>query len=148
VFPQRQAPALQLSAWMALQAKQVAPPVPHVADAGVLHVVPVQQPLAHDVASHTHSPPTQCCPPSHAALPPQVHCPAAEHASARAASHWTQAAPPVPHEANEDPLQVVPLQQPSAQAQVEQTPPVQVSPAGQAEHASPAPPHASEAVPG
>lgn len=114
----------------------------------MLHVVPVQHPLAHDVASHTQRPPTQRCPPAHAGSPPHVHLPAAEQPSAVEVEHWTHAVPPVPHDAIVDALHVIPLQQPSGHVQPEQAPAAQVSPAGQAEHASPALPHAVGALPG
>jgi hypothetical protein len=146
--PQRHAPAAQLSDSTGLHGKHDAPPVPQFAAEGVLHVVPLQQPLAQDVASHTQRPPTQCCPPAHAGLPPQVHFPAAEQASAVEAVHWTHAAAPLPQDAKEDGAQVIPLQQPSGHAQPPQAPPVQVSPAAQAEQASPALPQAVGTLPG
>jgi hypothetical protein len=146
-LPHLHCPALQLSASIALHGKHDAPPVPHVAVEGALHVPSVQHPLAQEVASHTQRPPTQRCPPAHSGLPSQVHLPAAEHPSA-VAVHWTQATPPIPHDMIVDGVQVIPLQQPSAHAQPEQAPELQVFPSGHAEHASPALPHALGTLPG
>jgi hypothetical protein len=65
----------------AAHATQAAPPVPHCeadCDESGTQVLPLQQPLGHDVASHTHWPVflSQSCPDAHA----------------------RQAAPPVPQE--------------------------------------------------
>lgn len=81
-------------------------------------------------------------------MPPQVHLPAAEQASAVVDEHAAQVAPSMPHVAKVEPLQVVPLQQPSAQAQLGQTPAAQASPPGHWEHARPALPHALGVLPG
>lgn len=40
-------------------AVQATPPTPHAPLVGTLQVVPLQQPAAHETASHTHAPPTQ-----------------------------------------------------------------------------------------
>jgi hypothetical protein len=56
--PQRHSPpAEQLSAACPSHLTQVAPALPHVASDRRLHVAPSQQPLGHDVSSHTQSPP-------------------------------------------------------------------------------------------
>ena len=47
------------SAFVVSQAAHAAPLAPQVASVGVLQTPPVQQPLGHDVASHTHAPPLQ-----------------------------------------------------------------------------------------
>lgn len=96
--PHRQAPvASQLSLDNALHVTQDAPPVPQLVALRAWHAPALQQPLGHEVPSHTQSPAAHSCPPSHAVLPPQVHCPVvAEHPSALAASHAVQALPPVP----------------------------------------------------
>ena len=147
-LPQWQAPALQLSDWIASHGKHEAPPVPHWAAEGVLQVEPVQHPLGQEVASHTQRPPAQRCPPSHAGLPPHEHWPVVEQASAVAASHWTQATALTPQDAKADIVHVIPLQQPSGQAQLVQAPPVQASPVRHAEHARPALPQALGVLPG
>jgi hypothetical protein len=72
---------------------QTPPPVPHAEDSSVVtHVVPLQQPLGHDVGSHTHALPLQRCPVAHAMQTP----------------------PPVPHAADVSAVTqlVPPLQQP------------------------------------
>ena len=60
----RQAPVgeqvLPGSAPPLVQSTQLPPLVPHCAFDGVTHAVPLQQPLAHEVASQTQLPPTQC----------------------------------------------------------------------------------------
>ncbi len=60
-LPQRQLPLTQLSATVddALQLVHAPPLVPHVPAAAALQVLPEQQPLGHEVASHTHAPLTQ-----------------------------------------------------------------------------------------
>jgi hypothetical protein len=73
VLPQRHSPALQLSAPTASHPKQLAPGRPQFAAESGSQVEPLQQPLGHEVASHTQRPPAQRCPPPHAGWPPQVH---------------------------------------------------------------------------
>ncbi len=85
-----------MSAEAVLHATHVAPADPQVASERVLHVVPLQQPLGHDVPSHTHRPARQRWPAAHGPWPPQLHWPAVQP-SARFASHAEQACPPVPH---------------------------------------------------
>jgi len=59
--PHIHAPSLlHLSARVALQAAQLAPGAPHVLSPSVVQLLPLQQPLAQDRASHRHAPPTQC----------------------------------------------------------------------------------------
>jgi len=41
-------------------------------------VLPLQQPVPHDVASQVHAPLTQCCPEGQASAPPQVQTPAVQ----------------------------------------------------------------------
>jgi hypothetical protein len=58
--PQVQAPPAQPSAVpSAVQSTHVTPAVPQLAALDAVHVVPAQQPPAHDMASHTHTPPLQ-----------------------------------------------------------------------------------------
>jgi hypothetical protein len=90
-------------------------------------VLPLQQPLGHDVASHTHCPPPlQPCPDAHAA----------------------QAAPPLPHELLDSLLsdsQLPPLQQPGHDIPPqEHAPPAQACPEAQALHAAPPTPQSAE----
>ena len=58
--PHAHPPDAHPSASAGSHAMHVFPPPPHVEVAGALHVPLWQQPLAHEVASHTHAPPTQC----------------------------------------------------------------------------------------
>jgi hypothetical protein len=46
---------------VAAHVEHAAPPAPQAGPVSpVVHVAPAQQPLAHDVASQTHAPETQC----------------------------------------------------------------------------------------
>jgi hypothetical protein len=72
--PHLQLPLVQLSARVELQATQVAPPVPQVANTDGLQVVPAQQPL-HEVALHWQLPLRHCWPELHGALLPHLHVP-------------------------------------------------------------------------
>lgn len=85
-----------------------------------------QQPLGHEMESHSHVPLTQCCPLAHSAPAPQVHVPDEEQVSA-VIGHVLQAPPPVPHELGvPGDTQVDPEQHPEqVAAQDPQTPPVQ-----------------------
>ena len=56
-MPHVQLPAVQPSDSPGSHATHVAPSMPQVAFAGIVHVVPWQQPVGHDAASHTHWPP-------------------------------------------------------------------------------------------
>lgn len=130
------------------QAAHVRPGWPHVCRLIALHVLPVQQPVGHDVALQTHWPPTQSCPGSHAPPVPQTHWPP-RHVSPRwlvaQSKHTT---PLVPHGAGPPSLRwQTPLkQQPFGQLvalQPEQVVPSQVLPDGQLWHALPFAPQAS-----
>lgn len=97
LVPHLQLPPLQLSLVSASQLPHVPPPVPQLALLGVLQVFPAQQPVEHEVASHTHAPPTQRWPTLHAApVVPHWQAPPAQ-LSARVASQVAQPAPPPPH---------------------------------------------------
>jgi hypothetical protein len=137
-LPQLHTPLKQVSAVSALQTLQAPPPAPQVAREGGLHVVPLQHPAGHEVASQTHSPPWQLWPAEHAGPPPQVHAPAEEQASARVVSHVMHPPPPVPQEVMELVRHWFPLQQPFGHevASQVQAPPVQCWPLG---HAAPEP---------
>jgi hypothetical protein len=78
-----------------VQSMHVPPLAPHVVAPRETHAVPAQQPLAHEVASHTHAPDTQRWPDAHGAPLPHAHAPAV-HRSDRA-SQARHATPPVPH---------------------------------------------------
>ena len=100
--PQEQTPAaLQLSALVGSQARQAPPLVPQVASAVVLQVVPEQQPLAQEVASHTQAPAWQRWPVWQAAPLPQRQAPSGEQVSALAGSQLTHAAAAVPQAGSE-----------------------------------------------
>lgn len=59
-LPQRHAPPLQVSARTGSHAAHDAPAVPHALVVGTaLQLVPAQQPVGHEVASHTQRPPAQ-----------------------------------------------------------------------------------------
>jgi hypothetical protein len=64
--------------------------------AGTVQVLPLQQPVGHDVASQAHAPPTQRCPLPHAGPLPHVHAPASEQVSAFVASQAMHALAPTP----------------------------------------------------
>ncbi len=57
--PQAHWPDTHASARVLSHAMQVAPPLPHAVIEVVAHIAPAQQPLGHEVASHTQAPPTQ-----------------------------------------------------------------------------------------
>lgn len=81
-----------------LHAVHALPPLPQAPALGCAsHVAPLQQPLGHDVESHTHAPlvGSHRCPAEHdVAL--HTHAPLAPHAGV-APMHAAQAAPPAPH---------------------------------------------------
>jgi len=149
-LPQRQDPDVQLSALVALQTRQVAPPVPQLAVDGALQVVPVQQPSGHEVVSQTQAPTAQRWPAPQAAAVPQAQLPLVAQLSALFTSQATQAPPAVPHAAVPATLQVAPEQQPLAQVvllQLLHTPAVQVSTPGQTSQIRPALPQAPRSFP-
>jgi hypothetical protein len=144
---------------------QLAPPVPHALCDGRAHRLPVQQPLAQEVASQTHLPPEQRWPLTHAGPVPHAQAAVAEQLSALVGLQATHAPPPVPHAPSERGVQLLPLQQLLGQEVALQThapathcwplahagpepqrhePPPQLSAviALQATHAAPAVPHA------
>lgn len=146
--PHLQVPfASHVSAESEVHAKQVEPAGPQLESVRVSHVVPLQQ-AAHDVASQTQVPASQCWPVTQAALPPHVHLPCAEHPSAFVLSHATQALPPAPHVVRLAAWQSLPVQHPSGHAQLLQAPALHASPDLHAWHATPALPQALVMVPG
>jgi hypothetical protein len=86
---------VQLSA-VAPQLVHAPPFVPQVEDEGALQVVPLQQPLGHDVELQTQAPPTHCWPAAQAGLLPQRHAPLVEQLLAPM-PQLTHAAPAGPH---------------------------------------------------
>lgn len=111
--PHWQAPAaLQVSAVLESQAEQAAPGAPQAASDRVVQLVPLQQPLGHEVALQTHWPCTQRCPPPQGALAPHRQVPPSPQVSAVLLSHETQLAPAVPQALSLGEVQVLPLQQP------------------------------------
>ena len=113
-----------------------------------LQVTPSQQPLGHEVASHTQLPPRHRCPAAHAGPVPHAQAPPTQ-ASANTGSQAMQAAPAVPHATEEGSLHIEPEQQPVGHpaAQVSQTPPTQ-SPPPQLSQLPPPAPHALGVSPG
>jgi hypothetical protein len=131
--PQAHAPPLQVSALVASQVAQPPPAVPHALTVGAVHTLPAQQPLGHEVASHTHAPPTHRCPAPHGAPAPHTHAPFL-HVSAFCGSHAPHAPPAPPHaDADGEVTQVFPWQHPAqVVAHPAQLPATQASPAAQA----------------
>jgi hypothetical protein len=138
--------AEQVSARTVSQATHVAPAVPQVPNARVLHVAPSQQPSGHDVESQTHCPARQRWPVVHAALPPHVQAPAV-HPSAALVLHAVHAPAAVPHVVTDAEWHVSPEQQPSGHTQPLHTPPLHCSVAPQGAQALPPLPQAEVASP-
>ena len=102
------------------------------------HAPPAQQPVGHEVPSHTQVLATQRWPCAQVAPVPHRQSPAAEQLSERA-SHATQLAPALPQVVTERFEQVVPVQQPlghevASQAQAPLTQRWPVPQAGPAPH--------------
>jgi hypothetical protein len=147
--PHRHVPLVShRSAASALHAMHDSPPVPQVAGPRTSHVVPLQHPAGHEVASQMHAPAMHRWPLLHAVFPPQVHAPPAEQPSVSVASHITHAAPPAPHVAGLAGWHSVPEQHPLEHWHPLHAPAAHVSPDGHALHALPAAPHRDVAVPG
>ena len=132
-LPQRQPPVAEQLSERASQAKQVAPAVPQLASERVTQVVPLQQPLGHEVASHTQPLVVQRWPAAQAAPAPHEHAPVALHRLAVLLSQATHAAPLAPQVASAGALHTAPLQQPVGHEVASQTqaPPVQRWPLAQ-----------------
>jgi hypothetical protein len=114
--PQRQPPAVeQLSASTGSQVTHVDPASPHESTARSRQRPDMQQPLGHELASHTHWPPAQRCPPAQARFGPQWHMPPGPHPSALVGSQVWQAAPAIPHVGRLRCWHTLPAQQPSGQ---------------------------------
>jgi hypothetical protein len=95
------------------QATQAAPLIPQADADGVVHVEPEQQPLGHEVESHTQVPATQSCPAPHAGFNPHRQTPPT-HASA-SGPQVTQVTPPTPQANIEESRHSEPAQQPLGQ---------------------------------
>jgi hypothetical protein len=83
------------------QALHAPPLAPQLPSDGTAQVLPLQQPVGHDVASQAHAPATQRWPLPHAGPLPHVHAPANEQVSAFVASQATHLLAPIPHALNE-----------------------------------------------
>lgn len=103
------------------QVKHALPLFPHwVADGGVRHDAPAQQPDGHDAALHTHVPATQAWPGAQALPPPHRHWPPLQLSLRR--PHATHAPPLEPQLAVEAPdWQTPPEQQPDGHDVASQT---------------------------
>jgi hypothetical protein len=75
VRPQRHAPPAQVSAFEGSHVAQVLPPAPQLSADGVRQTLFLQQPVGHEVASHTHAPPTHRWPRLHALPAPHMQVP-------------------------------------------------------------------------
>jgi hypothetical protein len=143
--PHTQLPAAeQPSARVPSQTPHAPPPLPHEDGDGVWQLPPAQQPLGHELASHTQWPPRQCWPAPQAGPAPQTQAPEAEQPSARFASHPTHATPPLPQVVSEGTLHVAPEQQPFGQLMALhplQAPELHICPAGQVSQRPPPVPH-------
>jgi hypothetical protein len=120
-LPQRQLPVDEQLSDRASHVTQVDPALPQALAARAAQVVPLQQPLGHDVASHTQAELTQRWPPAQAGPVPQLHSPEAPHRSALLVSQATQLVPLVPQVARVVGLQRLPAQQPPAHEVASQT---------------------------
>jgi hypothetical protein len=112
-----------LAAW-ASHAKHDDPAPPQFIVERTSHVVPLQQPAGHDVASQMQLPPAQRCPPPHCAPLPQVQAPfVASQPSALEGSHATHTDPWAPQVAVVAGVtHVVPSQHPLHDPQLEHVP--------------------------
>jgi hypothetical protein len=128
-----------------LQLVQAPPFEPQLCSDEAVQVAPLQQPLGHEVASHTQAPPTQRCPLVHTwPLVPHTHAPPA-HRSAVAGSHAEHTEPFAPHASTDGELQLLPLQQPFGHESALQplhAPAAQLCPLAQVWHAAPPEPQA------
>jgi hypothetical protein len=98
---------------LVVQSTHSRPEVPQVVVERARHVVPSQQPDAHDIVSQMQAPSMHRCPVAHGAPLPHRHAPPA-HVSERP-SQATHTSPPVPHAiAVGGELQVDPEQHPLA----------------------------------
>jgi hypothetical protein len=117
------------------QSWQAPPPLPQLVSAVPgRQAPPAQQPFGHEVASHTHAPPTQRWPAPHAApVAPQAHTPLARQRSA-VMPHGEQLLPALPQLAIEAGWQLLFAQHPLAHetASHTQLPCTQCCPAAQA----------------
>lgn len=134
----------------AAQSVQRPPAAPHEVGERDMQSLPAQHPVGHELASHTHAPPTHAWPALHETPAPHAHVPSAAHRSERR-SHAAHATPPAPHAlAVVEVTQLAPEQQPAhvTALQPAHTPPTHASVPGQVAHAAPPAPHPSVAVPG
>jgi hypothetical protein len=122
VASQTHCPVVVLHSWPVAHAAQLAPAAPHdppFSDAYGTHVLPLQHPFGHDVASHTQRPPLHSWPTAHAMqtapAAPQDAVDSPESGShVPALQHPVHDVPPHEH---------APLEQVSLALQVPQLPP-------------------------
>src|SRR5258706_8258203 len=100
--------AVQVSDLVASQLVQVEPALPQLETARTAQMAPAQQPLGHEVPSHTQAPLEQRWPTPHGALMPHRQVPLAPQLSALPSSQTAQVPPAVPHALSDLALQVVP----------------------------------------
>jgi hypothetical protein len=146
--PQSQTPATQESAPMPHGWHRL-PGVLHALVEVIVQTLPMQQPFGHEVASHTHAPPEQRCPPVHRVFPPHVHAPLTQP-SARVESHAMQPEPGMPQAVTLGVgLHVGPEQHPPQLVvlQPEHAPPEQLWPPGHVWHVTPPAPQAFGSFP-
>jgi hypothetical protein len=108
--PHLQAPPVQLSP-ATPQSTHAPPTGPQAAVEIVVQLRPLQQPLGHDVASHTQMPPLHRWPVAHCGPLPQAHMPFV-HWLATTLLQLPHTTPPMPHEPSDGVVQLLPVQQP------------------------------------
>lgn len=115
LLPQRQPPLLQVSVLPAHD-RQAPPLVPQApADVPGMQLLPLQQPVGHELGSQTHEPVEQLWPTAQAAPLPQRQAPAGEQLLANVESQVWQAPPSAPQLVSEGVVQIPFRQQPFAQ---------------------------------
>jgi hypothetical protein len=100
----------QLSAVEGSHATHISPPTPQFGSPGVMHVVPEQHPLGHEVALQAHTPSKQICPETQAGRLPHVHAPSVQPSPMM--PQLAQVPPVGPHSVGDCVVQTLPAQQP------------------------------------
>jgi hypothetical protein len=128
--PHSHAPPLEQAFALAPHLTHPTPAVPHAAADGVSQTLPLQQPVGHELALHTHMPPAHAWPAAQAGPEPQEHVPSVQP-SASARLHATQLAPVMPQAPLVGIVHVAPWQHPAGQDFASQThaPPTHSCPA-------------------
>lgn len=123
--PQRQLPVAEQLLPLPVQSAHDAPCGPQVVSERVVHTLPTQQPVGHEVASHTHAPPTHRWLATQAAFVPQLHPPPiAAQPSDRLGVQVAHAAPAAAQVDMVSAVQVFPAQQPVGQEVASQVQPL------------------------